>query len=194
MGRPQSHARLLPHLGRPAILNPTGTMRLVVLLTLFWNLPADAAANRYQIAVVAFAQPVETEEDLLNQPEIPWPARWNEPRKLPPEQSGLYNAYDRLRRSRSFRPMLHTAWIQAAGPHRINAPYHVGSTDGPVEGVVRLQRGEYLHVIVDMEYRAPDGIIHRLREKRRVKFNEIHYLDHPAFGVLIRVSPVDTSQ
>jgi hypothetical protein len=55
--------------------------------------------------------------------------------------------------------------------------------------MLSLERGEYLYAIVDMEYRAADGTVHRLRERRQIKFNEIHYLDHPAFGVLVRVSP-----
>ncbi len=150
---------------------------------------ANAAPNWYQVAVVVFTQPIHTDEDLSDQPPIPWPASPRTPKPLPAAQSGLYSAYDRLRRSRRYRPRLHLAWNQPAWPNRINAPYRV-SNGSDVEGVVRLQRGEYLHVIVDMEYRAPDGTVHTLREKRRVKFNEVHYLDHPAFGVLIRVSPV----
>ncbi len=193
MGRLQIPARLFPHMGRLSILSLMRSSWFVLLLGLALNSPASAAPNFYQVAVVVFSQPVDSEEDLLDQPEIPWPARWREAKKLPAAQSGLYNAYDRLRRSRSHHPLLHTAWIQPAGPNRVNPPYHVGSADGPVEGVVRLQRGEYLHVIVDMEYRGRDGLVHRLREKRRVKFNEIHYLDHPAFGVLIRVSPANAS-
>jgi len=159
------------------------------------SLGIDAAStplsNWYQVAVVVFSQPIETEEDLTNQPELPWPEKWVDPEPLPPEQSGLSLAYDRLRLSQAYHPVLHMAWTQPARPNRINEAYHVGNADSPVEGFVRLQRGQYLHVIVDMEYRAPDGLIHRLREKRRVKFDEIHYLDHPAFGVLIRVSPAE---
>ena len=34
---------------------------------------------------------------------------------------------------------------------------------------------------------SPTGI-HQIKEKRRVKLNEIHYFDHPFFGALVRVS------
>ncbi|WP_084684996.1 CsiV family protein [Methylohalobius crimeensis] len=167
-------------------------LSLVFLLFVIPLLPASAASTPgwYQMAVVVFAQPVDTDEDLSDQPSFPWPEDMRQPSPLVADaQSGLYSAYDRLRRSRDYRPLLHTAWVQPAYPQRINAPYHIGAFDSSVEGVVRLQRGEYLRVLVDMEYRAPDGTVHRLSEKRRVKFNETHYLDHPAFGVLIRVSP-----
>lgn len=32
----------------------------------------------------------------------------------------------------------------------------------------------------------------RIREKRRVKLNEVHYFDHPLFGALVRVSRAQT--
>ncbi len=194
MGRLQIPARLFQHMGRLKTLSKIRSSYLFAFFGMLLALSADAAPNRYQVAVIVFSQPIDTEEKLGNQPEIPWPADWLTPKLLPPSQSSLRNAYDRLRQSRSYRPLLHTAWIQTARPNRINEAYHVGNAQSPVEGIVRLQRGQYLHVIVDMEYRAPDGTYHRLREKRRVKFNEIHYLDHPAFGVLIQVSPSQPPQ
>ena len=33
-----------------------------------------------------------------------------------------------------------------------------------------------------------------LREKRRVKLNELHYFDHPFFGMLVRVSRYEPSR
>lgn len=35
-----------------------------------------------------------------------------------------------------------------------------------------------------------DLMVYRLHEKRRFKLNEIHYLDHPKFGILARVSRI----
>ena len=67
----------------------------------------------------------------------------------------------------------------------------------------------YLHVTLDVTYQAPasttpasssvdglDEIVlapeYRLTTTRRVISNELHYFDHPAFGVLVRVTPVLT--
>lgn len=168
----------------------------IVFVIVLASIPAVLAIDAqgwYQVAVVVFTQPLDTDEDLVDQPSFPWPADTRESNFLPASQSGLYAAYEQLRRSRSFRPLLHLAWIQPADPGRINAPYHIGNGE-TVEGVVSLERGEYLHAIVDIEYRAADGTVHRLREKRQLKFDEIHYLDHPAFGVLVRVSPHESAQ
>lgn len=149
---------------------------------------ATEAQAWYQVAVVVFAQPLDTDEDLDDQPAFPWPTDLREPSPVPETQSSLYATYTQLRRAQSLRPLLHLAWIQPASPGR-NAPYHVSNGE-TVAGVVSLERGEALHAIVDMEYRAADGKLYRLREKRQLKLNEIHYLDHPVFGVLIQVIPV----
>lgn len=143
----------------------------------------------YKISVIVFSQPVTTDEDLTQQPDFSRPPNLKKPNLLPAGQSDLSETYQRLKQSRNYRPLLHQSWIQPALANRINAPYLVTNRNG-VEGVIRLQRGQYLYVITDMEYRAPSGT-HRLREKRRVLLNETHYFDHPAFGVLIRVSPVE---
>lgn len=164
-------------------------LALSFIIALTSTLAALAAETQawYQVAVAVFAQPLDTDEDLANQPPFAWSPDMREPIPLPESQSGLYAAYEQLRRSPSLRPLLHLTWLQPAELDQLSSPYHVrGET---VEGMLSLERGEYLYAIVDMEYRAADGTVHRLREKRQLKFNEIHYLDHPAFGVLVRVSP-----
>ncbi len=47
---------------------------------------------------------------------------------------------------------------------------------------------EYTGDVVDGE--AFRTVVYRLKEKWRIKLNEIHYLDHPRFGVIAKVKPV----
>ena len=81
------------------------------------------------------------------------------------------------------------------------------------DGTVRIRSSLYLHVDLDMVlFRAPpvhdpeqllnqeeienitnsssDNFVEyvRLTESRRIKLNEMHYFDHPLFGVIIQVS------
>lgn len=142
----------------------------------------------YQVSVLVFSQPLMSTEDLSQQRLFAWPRETVEPKLLPESQSPLLDAYQRLRNSANYRPLLHQTWIQQTYANQINAPYQV-SNHSNVEGIVRLQRGQYLSVIVDMQYHTPSGT-HVLREKRQLLLNEVNYLDHPAFGVLIQVSPV----
>ncbi len=73
-----------------------------------------------------------------------------------------------------------------------------------VDGTISLTLTRYLHLKTHMVYFNPDVDLARqiaepdsntpvvdrflLKESRRVKRKEIHYLDHPYFGILVRVS------
>lgn len=53
-----------------------------------------------------------------------------------------------------------------------------------IRGKVIFERGDYLHLGIDLVVEA-DGRRYRINEVRtRVKADEIHYFDHPAIGVL----------
>jgi len=98
---------------------------------------------------------------------------------------------------------------QAAGAGAPGAAQVAGDA-GPyvppeaVDGTVRVTLSRYLHVAVDLVYRGalPERLTDpvtgtevtrerrqtfRLSERRRVRVGEVHYFDHPAFGVLVQV-------
>ena len=61
-----------------------------------------------------------------------------------------------------------------------------------VAGSVALQRGQYLFLGIEIDYRPADAglspsVVYSIREKRRVKFGERHYFDHPAIGAIASV-------
>ena len=75
-----------------------------------------------------------------------------------------------------------------------------------LDGTVRLRGGHFLHLDIDLAYffeSVPESIIYtvledantnfkltdytRLIETRKVKLNELHYFDHPLYGVLMMV-------
>ena len=64
------------------------------------------------------------------------------------------------------------------------------SPDQPLlDGTVTLTVTRFLHLGVDLLYIDPDtGVPLQLKESRRMRIHELHYLDHPRFGVLARVS------
>ena len=76
-----------------------------------------------------------------------------------------------------------------------------------IDGVIRIRSGFYLHADIDLSYFsqiAPADEIDRaeaatafgamqttpipLKETRQIKLNEIHYFDHPLYGVILQVS------
>ena len=68
-----------------------------------------------------------------------------------------------------------------------------GSAGGVnVEGLLRTYAVRDAHIDFDMLYRggiadsiAATGL--RLRARRRMKFNQVHYLDHPLIGAFVQV-------
>lgn len=72
-------------------------------------------------------------------------------------------------------------------------------------GTLTLFRGRYLHMDADLGYRlryyqpsrtdrrtaAPETPVYVLKQRRRMRSDELHYLDHPAIGLLIKVTPLE---
>lgn len=76
-----------------------------------------------------------------------------------------------------------------------------------IDGSIRIRSGFYLHADVDLSYfknipaenkvlrsseesfsSGNDKTVVKLKETRKIKLNEIHYFDHPMYGVILQVS------
>lgn len=109
----------------------------------------------------------------------------------------------RLQRSNLYRVVFHRAWIQPVPdrdqlrPMLIQVGERIG-TGWRIEGFLGVTRGRYLHLDTRLWYTpnpSPDSLAQdpgymELREQRRMRSGELHYLDHPKFGVLARVDPI----
>jgi hypothetical protein len=62
-----------------------------------------------------------------------------------------------------------------------------------VEGTVRLRTGRLLYVDTDFVLYGEETPV-RLTESRKVKLKELHYFDHPLYGVLLQVTPYHRPQ
>jgi hypothetical protein len=128
-------------------------------------------------------------------------------RLLPPDQLKLVNEYRKLRNLAAYEPLLHTGWIQPGLPEVDAEPFDL-STLGVLNphGTVRVHLARFLHITLDLTYQGAlgadaavsgDGLgelgvapRYRLTTTRSARSGELHYFDHPAFGVLVRVTPV----
>ena len=116
---------------------------------------------------------------------------------------------ERIGNSRDYEILFHGGWSQTtsdrkAAPYiRIDLPA-VGRSSTLI-GVLRLFATDLLYVDAFLRYRpgerrANNQIVefterntqpyYFLKERRRVKFREVHFLDHPKFGILLTVWPV----
>ena len=63
-----------------------------------------------------------------------------------------------------------------------------------LSGSIALEMGRFLHVDADLRYVSSESgapRIYPMRERRRVRRGELHYLDSPRLGLLARVVRVD---
>ena len=132
-----------------------------------------------------------------------------------PSELSLSAVRNRLRRSAHYRPFLHAGWRLRGLPRSVARPAHVspslddssaGAAGGvagerpTVHGTVTVSLARYLQVDVDLLYSRPAGgqaaapntapTRFRLVSKRRMRSGELHYIDHPLFGVLILLTPL----
>lgn len=150
---------------------------------------------RYVVEVIVFRQPGTPPPGatVMAMPKVNVVPGRIEP--LPAAEFQLANLDGGLRRSSGYRVLAHAAWaatVPANGAAAARLEDLVA--DSAVTGAVTVQRGQYLFLRVDLDYAMPDGRVYQLRERRRVKFNERHYFDHPAIGAIAVVSPTKATQ
>lgn len=126
---------------------------------------------------------------------------------IPDEQFGLQEQWQRLRNAKRYQPLIRVAWTQTDPPAERGAALRlklgqsqvIDATDqgfssvaiSPVEGTVALLLNQYLMVDADLLYTLPTAsgyTSYPLRERRRMRRDELHYLDSPKLGIVARVS------
>jgi len=119
---------------------------------------------------------------------------------LPESEFELGGIASRLRASGRYEPVAHIAWTQTASPWNkpVEIPLQsVGLNAEGITGTVALERGVYLHLVLNLRYAMSDppagldaapGTVFVLDESHRVRLKERNYFDHPAFGVIALVT------
>lgn len=170
---------------------------LAAMLGLF-NSPLLAEGSEYQIELIVFSQKMHNTE-VFDQTSrsIHWPSDLTELSAYrQPENTTLDDSYAALSKDSAYRPILSAAWVQPVAAVGLSAAVHIQSSDGNLNGYVRMQQDQGLQMVVDLELGSDLGddsgneVVYRLNEKRPIKPGETYYLDHPKFGVVAKVSPL----
>lgn len=196
--------------------HPSHGARLALFALLLALAPA-AHAERYRVDLILFLDKSAAGSEAMVDPRPPNLAGAVEPANpgalgaggielLPDDAFGLAAQWQQLRNSKRYQPLARLAWLQRDPPGergpslrlRWGAPLTQVNVDGsgaqafhPVDGSVALLLGRYLHLDADLAYVATrnDGTLgsYRLKERRRMRRDELHYLDSPRLGVVARV-------
>lgn len=120
----------------------------------------------------------------------------------------LVSQAKKIKNSKNYRILVHKAWRQPG--LNTKKAYKIpisGSTNSgsSITGTIKVALERYLHVYTDLVYSKPrhsysgSGIStssrrsHKdfsIKEHRRMRSREVHYLDHPLVGVLVVAVPV----
>ena len=132
-------------------------------------------------------------------------------RLLNADELELTGAYAMLENLDAYTPLVHGGWVQEGLPEDLAPLMHLSLLGAlnPV-GSVRLHLSRFLHVTVDLEYHvrpaeapatplfSPYSYVleeitlpprYELHVQRQARSGELHYFDHPAFGLLVIVRP-----
>ena len=170
-----------------------------VELLVFRTLNPNASPEEWSMEAAAAGQRLAIPEDEPSPFAAPEPAPTTTATfpALGPAKFKLTAIADTLKRSRNYQPLAHFGWTQPGYPRDdarylpINSLVPAGSG---LVGQVALSRGRYLHLTLDLVYDAPSAAGEPtqrfvLRQSRRMRSNERHYLDSPRFGVIAIVTP-----
>ena len=171
-----------------------------VELLIFRQLHPNASPEEWSMEAAAAGQrlAIPDDEPTPFTSSEPVPATTATFPTLAPSKFKLTATADTLRRSRNYQPLAHFGWTQPGYPRGdakylpINALVPAGSG---LVGQVALSRGRYLHLTLDLVYDAPGATPGEptqrfvLRQSRRMRSNERHYMDSPRFGVIAIVTP-----
>ncbi len=132
---------------------------------------------------------------------IPGPLAFQSLRASDLKLSGIYR---RLRNLSAYTPILHIGWRQPGlGGNRARSVYISDkprlitdtsptmldtTSHAAVEGALQIRIGRLLHIVADFVKYGSESPV-RITEQRQVKLKEIHYFDHPLFGVIVQVTP-----
>lgn len=187
-----------------------------VEVVVFEHISGAATGNEQWPDLAELPDFIRAQELLVDLPEMadepPLPGTAAMPIAFTPLARGelrLAGVEQRLRSSADYRPLLAAGWRQpsfgvAGAKHiylsdlgtRRNAAAAVTPTAlAPgltvrSEGTVGIKVSNLLVIDIDFIY-YHDGLPVRLRASRTAKLREIHYFDHPLFGVIVQVAPFE---
>ncbi len=128
-------------------------------------------------------------------------------RLLPRSNFILGQQASALRQQGNYRILLHTAWQQPLPAPNNALPVHIsaGSANGwNLNGVITLSRLNLINFATNIVLNLPvselssasqntafanQGVASfQIHQRQRMRINEIHYFDHPLFGMLVEVT------
>ena len=168
-------------------------------------------AGAYKVEVLVFSQKMpnselfEQTQSTLKPPlealDISVLSLPGEPALSEEPLSGLSEAYAQMAQQPIYEVLYKKAWIHIITENLSSPAAHIQNPENTLNGYIHLMTNGAMTIHVDVEYMpAKDNhygemigatpLVYRLTEKQPLKFNEMHYFDHPVVGVITLVTPL----
>ena len=190
------------------------------LITTLTTSFAYADIRPYALEVLVFSRPEPvqsiTEIFPVTEPEEPQnfdlqfalDSGFNNLKPLPESSHILRNSALRIQTQLKGQVLFHERWIHPLTKKQLLNPWFrisgMGEDGFSLKGYLRWSIDRFIEVDTDLRVtrtgirQAPDGTlideVYVLREFRKISSKDIHYLDHPAFGVIIAAEPIELAE
>ncbi|MFB3046022.1 MAG: CsiV family protein [Acidiferrobacterales bacterium] len=192
---------------------------LILVLSLGLSLQAGAASttkppDRYEVEVLIFQNYLDYLEgqELWTQDtvdkKLPGIDQARDSGAQPDPNSDLSKAAEALEAGGDYLILTHRRWEQEAEPRSTAKWMRVGKPnlfESDLIGTMRFYQSRYLHIELELLFRdrsvamvsSTAGVValpqvYRISEHRRIRNLEVNYFDHPKFGALVQVTPIQT--
>jgi len=145
--------------------------------------------NTFQLAESGLSAPLSLHHENANA--IPYTLQ-----TISDEWTGIINKLDPVKQS-----ILYNAqWIQPVYEQQHSLPIYFESSQQvlnqpQLKGLFHVHVSRYLHTNIELQYLTEkSGSINNtltLQQSRRMRSKELHYIDHPSIGVLIKIIPTE---
>jgi len=194
------------------------TKRIIsFLITVLMTSAVHAEVRPYALEVLIFSrpEPVQSITEVFPETEPLAPESFNllfalnsgfkNLTPLPDSSQVLRNSALRIQSQLNGQILFHKRWIHPLTENQQTNPWFQisGTADNgfSLNGYLRWSIDRFIEVDADLRMtrtgvlQAPDGTpqneVYVLKEFRKMSSKDIHYLDHPAFGVIIAAEPIE---
>lgn len=110
-------------------------------------------------------------------------------RNLPLSQSELRNTYYALSRNQDYQVLARYTWQQPIDNDRAIDLPPITRDQWQIKGRLRLKPGKFPFLTTNV-LMSNDNQTIALRHNQALKLKQTYYLDHPIFGMIIRLTPI----
>lgn len=184
---------------------------LVLSLCCFANSIFAAPERNYNVQVLIFSHITPDTLQLQQWPAVS-PEKNTQAIAIPAPTTDLQSEKSELLKKPNYQILLDASWPETWGDNQPTITIPIASVDGKLNGWMEITLGHYFDVHVNLLLTVPTAILRQLSangyfskwsqpnftfqlsQNRRMRSNELNYLEHPLMGMLIKITPVKNEQ